>query len=111
MVLVCGSVAINAGDDAYLSNTITKDLVGLNRFNGTIDMGAYEFNGTVDNTDSVQACTGTPYAWHGTDYSEPGTYTYQTEQMVMVVRSDVLIMTSNQDSVIITEQSVSTTCR
>ncbi|QQR97682.1 MAG: T9SS type A sorting domain-containing protein [Sphingobacteriales bacterium] len=111
LVLACGAVAINAGDDAYLSNTITKDLVGLNRFNGTIDMGAYEFNGTVDNTDSVQACTGTPYAWHGTDYSEPGTYTFQNgtdgNGCPLI---DVLIMSSKQDSVIITENSVSTTC-
>jgi hypothetical protein len=111
LVLACGAVAINAGNDAYLSNTITKDLVGLNRFNGTIDMGAYEFNGTVDNIDSVQACTGTPYAWHGTDYSEPGTYTYQTgtdgNGCPLI---DVLIMTSEQDSVIITELSISSTC-
>ena len=111
LALVCGSVAINAGDDAYLSNTITKDLVGLNRFNGTIDMGAYEFNGTVDNTDSVQACSGTPYTWHGSDYSEPGTYTYQngTDGNACPL-IDVLIMTSQQDSVITTEQSVSNAC-
>ena len=111
LVPACGAVIINTGDDAYWSNTNTKDLVGLNRFNGTIDMGAYEFNGIVDNIDSALACTGTPYTWHGTDYSEPGTYTYHNgTDGNGCPHIDVLIMTYNQDAVILTEYSVSVTC-
>jgi hypothetical protein len=44
-----GSPAINAGDDVSGSsaNTTTLDLAGNPRFNGIIDIGAYESDGTV----------------------------------------------------------------
>ena len=40
--LADGSVAIDKGNDAYLDETITTDLAGNRRFNGTVDLGAYE---------------------------------------------------------------------
>ncbi len=40
--LAAGSQAINKGNDAYLADEITTDLAGNPRFNGAVDLGAYE---------------------------------------------------------------------
>ncbi|MBQ9126848.1 MAG: hypothetical protein IJY15_03705, partial [Thermoguttaceae bacterium] len=40
--LAADSQALNKGDDAYLDATIATDLAGAPRFNGTVDLGAYE---------------------------------------------------------------------
>ncbi|MBQ9126350.1 MAG: fibronectin type III domain-containing protein, partial [Thermoguttaceae bacterium] len=41
------SQAINKGSDAYVPETLTTDLAGNNRFNGTVDAGAYEDDGAL----------------------------------------------------------------
>ena len=40
--LAAGSQAINKGADSYVADSITTDLAGNPRFNGTVDAGAYE---------------------------------------------------------------------
>ncbi len=52
--LSAGSSAINAGSDSFYAtgqtpnlNCINTDLAGKPRFNGTIDVGAYEYEGTL----------------------------------------------------------------
>ncbi|MBQ9801083.1 MAG: fibronectin type III domain-containing protein, partial [Thermoguttaceae bacterium] len=48
--LAAGSQAINKGDNAYVAETITTDLAGNARFNGTVDLGAYESEGVAPQT-------------------------------------------------------------
>ena len=50
--LSSGSPCINAGDDAAVPKGTTTDLDGNPRFIGTVDMGAYEFQGEV----TVRCC-------------------------------------------------------
>ncbi len=53
--LQSGSPAINAGSDSYFASSgqtpnissITTDLAGKSRINGTVDMGAFEYEGTL----------------------------------------------------------------
>ncbi|MBR4977089.1 MAG: fibronectin type III domain-containing protein, partial [Thermoguttaceae bacterium] len=40
--LAAGSQAINKGADSYVADSITTDLAGNPRFNGTVDLGAFE---------------------------------------------------------------------
>lgn len=46
--LQSGSPAIDTGDNSFIPNGITSDLLGNDRIaNGTVDMGAYEFGATA----------------------------------------------------------------
>ena len=52
--LTTGSPAIDSGDNSFLLASQTEDLDGNQRvFNTTVDMGAYEFDATLSNTDFV----------------------------------------------------------
>ncbi|WP_338351133.1 T9SS type A sorting domain-containing protein, partial [Nonlabens tegetincola] len=51
--LQSGSPAIDSGDNSFIPNGITSDLLGNDRIaNGTVDMGAYEFGSTAGIEDS-----------------------------------------------------------
>lgn len=52
--LLSNSPAINSGNDALVPSSITVDLAGNNRFVGTIDKGAFEFDAALS-SNSFQA--------------------------------------------------------
>lgn len=61
------SPCIDAGNNAYVS--VTNDLAGNARiFNGTVDMGAYEFNSSAIDTDA----DGIPDSWEFDYFDGPG---------------------------------------
>jgi len=49
--LQSSSPAINSGNNAYLSSLYATDLSGNNRFVGTVDKGAYEYDAALSNLD------------------------------------------------------------
>lgn len=78
LVLACQSLPIDAGDNALLNAEDMYDIAGLDRINGTVDMGAYEYHGDIQTIDSVEFCTPDTYTWNGETFTEAGTYTYVT---------------------------------
>ncbi|VXB44317.1 putative Por secretion system C-terminal sorting domain-containing protein [Flavobacterium sp. 9AF] len=52
--LQLNSPAINTGNNNYIPSSILVDLAGNNRFIGTIDKGAYEYDGSLTNTHFTQ---------------------------------------------------------
>lgn len=61
-----GSALINAGDDALVHGSVEKDLAGINRFFGTVDIGAYEFDNTATSNNRILDNAGTVYYANGT---------------------------------------------
>lgn len=51
--LTAGSPAINNGDLLYVPSYITTDLDGNNRFVGTVDRGAFEFDASLNTTNFI----------------------------------------------------------
>ena len=49
--LQSSSPAINSGNNTYLSSLYATDLSGNNRFVGTVDKGAYEYDAALSNSD------------------------------------------------------------